>query len=570
MSFKFDPKQVVELLKKAAEELAIEDAQTLLKSAPKAKDDKENSQEYGTETAQPKWDKDNKKENDREDIAEDEANKMAIKKDEMPAHQSRYHKAKAEWMAKCGGMVKDEAPASPPPPPPSDMSAWSKVAAPASTQNGNWSSSSSENAQRMAQGAMGKAEQHEDQSKLKGVNTQAFHGDKQLKGMSNAGKLARTGSHGNWSKEEHKKVLQEIKDQPKADLPKAELEKAMGAPAAPAMPAMPKPKAPAAQAPAPAQQIFRAPGSKPVAPKASVSVKGPLTAASHNALADRGINVVRKEEANPDEKQDAKLGEDVEHLVEDHMVDNKAAEAKEGHKIEVKKSRYDMAKAEWMKKRDSSMDKPRGYHQAQAEEQTHLPVSESTPHGARMSHRPDSKNPSLMGSKVGVHNYHGAKQEAKAGLERLKASTKADLPKSEMKKSEDQKGVHAGLRSKGGNSQMGQSAKSAVNIHPNKHTPAGLKEGHAKKAKTEAKKVLKELKDQPKPNLPKSEIQKGDLIDLKSKKNYGDKPDAAEKLKEDQHLKVVSNLHEKKKSPKAKKAKKDKEDHLPVKEWKDA
>ena len=35
---------------------------------------------------------------------------------------------------------------------------------------------------------------------------------------------------------------------------------------------------------------------------------------------------------NPDEKQDAQLGEDVEHLCEDHMMENKDAERKEGHK----------------------------------------------------------------------------------------------------------------------------------------------------------------------------------------------------------------------------------------------
>jgi hypothetical protein len=40
---------------------------------------------------------------------------------------------------------------------------------------------------------------------------------------------------------------------------------------------------------------------------------------------------------NPDEKQDAKLGEEVEHLCEDHMIENKAAEKKEGHKL-VQKS----------------------------------------------------------------------------------------------------------------------------------------------------------------------------------------------------------------------------------------
>ncbi len=36
---------------------------------------------------------------------------------------------------------------------------------------------------------------------------------------------------------------------------------------------------------------------------------------------------------NPDEKQDAELGEEVEHLCETHMKENKAAEIKEGHKF---------------------------------------------------------------------------------------------------------------------------------------------------------------------------------------------------------------------------------------------
>lgn len=40
-----------------------------------------------------------------------------------------------------------------------------------------------------------------------------------------------------------------------------------------------------------------------------------------------------KSEANPDEKEDAKLGEKIEQEVEQHMLDNKEAEKKEGHEI---------------------------------------------------------------------------------------------------------------------------------------------------------------------------------------------------------------------------------------------
>jgi len=44
-----------------------------------------------------------------------------------------------------------------------------------------------------------------------------------------------------------------------------------------------------------------------------------------------GANMAMAEK-NPDKKQDADLGEEVEKLVERHMKDNKTAERKEGHK----------------------------------------------------------------------------------------------------------------------------------------------------------------------------------------------------------------------------------------------
>jgi len=43
--------------------------------------------------------------------------------------------------------------------------------------------------------------------------------------------------------------------------------------------------------------------------------------------------LAKAESKNPDKKADAELGEKVEHLVENHMVENKAAEKQEGHKI---------------------------------------------------------------------------------------------------------------------------------------------------------------------------------------------------------------------------------------------
>lgn len=57
------------------------------------------------------------------------------------------------------------------------------------------------------------------------------------------------------------------------------------------------------------------------------------------------VKKLNKEEKkkNPDEKQDADLGEKVEEIVEEHMLDNKDAEEKEGHKI-MKKTPLEIAK----------------------------------------------------------------------------------------------------------------------------------------------------------------------------------------------------------------------------------
>jgi hypothetical protein len=52
---------------------------------------------------------------------------------------------------------------------------------------------------------------------------------------------------------------------------------------------------------------------------------------------NRYIHNMKKSESNPDSKSDAELGEKVEELVEQHMVENKEAEEKEGHKLTIKK-----------------------------------------------------------------------------------------------------------------------------------------------------------------------------------------------------------------------------------------
>lgn len=62
---------------------------------------------------------------------------------------------------------------------------------------------------------------------------------------------------------------------------------------------------------------------------------------------------------NPDEKEDAELGEKVEKDVEQHMMANKAAEEKEGHKIFEKSEEYselysDLEKIEEMQKAEKS------------------------------------------------------------------------------------------------------------------------------------------------------------------------------------------------------------------------
>jgi hypothetical protein len=51
---------------------------------------------------------------------------------------------------------------------------------------------------------------------------------------------------------------------------------------------------------------------------------------------DGAIKAKLGKNENPDEKQDAELGEKVEHDVEEHMKENAAAEAQEGHELMAK------------------------------------------------------------------------------------------------------------------------------------------------------------------------------------------------------------------------------------------
>lgn len=68
---------------------------------------------------------------------------------------------------------------------------------------------------------------------------------------------------------------------------------------------------------------------------------GPLkkdggSAAFPTSRIDTGFGRIIAKNDNPDEKEDAKLGEDVEHLCEDHFKENADAERKEGHKLVAK------------------------------------------------------------------------------------------------------------------------------------------------------------------------------------------------------------------------------------------
>ena len=71
-------------------------------------------------------------------------------------------------------------------------------------------------------------------------------------------------------------------------------------------------------------------GFKPRKGQTKVGAAHAVCAASHAGRSKKSENI---EKANPDAKADAKLGEQIEHDVEDHMLSHKDSERKEGHKI---------------------------------------------------------------------------------------------------------------------------------------------------------------------------------------------------------------------------------------------
>ena len=127
-----------------------------------------------------------------------------------------------------------------------------------------------------------------------------------------------------------------------ADWHKNELEKAIrgpslpggaGAPKMNAQPTMPKPAVMPSNSPmgAAAKQSQASAKGKMSIPK----VPGAASIKSPAAAKPPGMGM-GKDEKNPDMRADAKLGENVEGLVERHFNDNKTAEAKEGHSLTTK------------------------------------------------------------------------------------------------------------------------------------------------------------------------------------------------------------------------------------------
>jgi hypothetical protein len=119
--------------------------------------------------------------------------------------------------------------------------------------------------------------------------------------------------------------------------------------------------------------------------------------------------------------------------------------------------------------------------------------------------------------------------EHKAVIAEQKAMPKPNLPKSEMQKSAKdmckeewapkfhksaEKGVHQSVNAKGGASEAGDRARSAERGKPHGWVESSY--SHKQQAKEAHGKVIAEQKAMPKPNLPKSELNKARIDDGKS------------------------------------------------------
>jgi hypothetical protein len=161
----------------------------------------------------------------------------------------------------------------------------------------------------------------------KGVHKPAFMHSKKS-GTSDVGARMAPGGASKetnaYAKEEHKKVLAESKAMPKPNLGKEEMGKS-------AFKTL-------------QHKIERKEGYSPdraAAITASIGRKE-LGQAEMTRRSKAGMH--KKAEGNPDMKQDAQLGEQVEHAVESHMMANAGAEAKEGHPMAKAYFRNKLAK----------------------------------------------------------------------------------------------------------------------------------------------------------------------------------------------------------------------------------
>lgn len=149
---------------------------------------------------------------------------------------------------------------------------------------------------------------------------------------------------------------------------------------------------------------------------------------------------------NPDEKQDAKLGEEVEHLCEDHMVRNASAERKEGHKLvskaECAKCVGGMQKSEWAELYEdlAKMEKSQYYHPKDPNpldtsllsntKQTPAPKKDPTPMDTTLLS--NTKKPKMGKKEKADENEIGTKI-VKSDTENKKAPSNEMKPKIEEK-----------------------------------------------------------------------------------------------------------------------------------------
>jgi hypothetical protein len=188
---------------------------------------------------------------------------------------------------------------------------------------------------------------------------------------------------------------------------------------------------------------------------------------------------------NPDEKADAQLGEDVEHLVEDHMIANAPAEREEGHKIDIRKD----VMSEW---------KPRFMKKAAAG---------GAYGGADMGYLgkddQESVEQEMSPDRPSYENSMSMSEMCKADLAKdwKPRFLKKDIVAAEPSMEKEEKGVHQPWGEKG-NKLRGSGSSLAGIAARQKHQWANQ----------EHRRVHKELKEMPAPKLPKAEMEKNQKV----------------------------------------------------------